>query len=285
MAEENNNVFFYTGTKEEYDAGSKLANGIYFVSDTHEIYKGETRYGTSTPIATTSVVGSVKPSRDDFNIAADGTLTLYRPISFTSAAMNKQSTTGLLLEDGQTSDISLAWTLSTAPTATTVTSSNSAEKPSVNQTAINGTYVSTAVNAARNWTVTVTDAKGSSSKKTFNVYFGNKILYYTGVNPTAIDQAFLKGAGVLKTSLQTSFTGTISPTSSGDGQYIFIAFPSSWVPSGKRPTFKVGGYEGGFSKMATVSDYTNDSGKVIPYDVWRSGNTGLGQIQIELAVA
>lgn len=57
-----NNITFYTGSSSIFNNAVKDENGIYFITDTQEIYKGEVRYGgQDCPIATSSFVGAVKP--------------------------------------------------------------------------------------------------------------------------------------------------------------------------------------------------------------------------------
>ena len=48
------------------------------------------------------------------------------------------------------------------------------------------------------------------------------------------------------------------------------------------PTFKVGGFEGGFNLVKTF-DHTNASGATVSYDVWQSTNAGLGNTTVNAA--
>jgi len=63
----------------------------------------------------------------------------------------------------------------------------------------------------------------------------------------------------------------------GAGEYIYYIIPSRFGT----PTFKVGGFEGGFSLIATVS-HSNCRGYTENYDVWRSDNPNLGTVTVEV---
>ena len=53
------------------------------------------------------------------------------------------------------------------------------------------------------------------------------------------------------------------------------AIPSSFGT----PTFNVGGFDGGFKKLETLS-FTNASGHTQNYDIWVSVNAGLGSTAV-----
>jgi len=70
--------------------------------------------------------------------------------------------------------------------------------------------------------------------------------------------------------LSSGFAGTFN-VNAGTGEYIYISFPSSFGT----PTFYVGGFEGGFSKISTIS-FTNSYGITTNYDIYQSDNVSLG---------
>ena len=84
-------IKFYTGVQSEYDAlGMERIdpNGIYFLSDSKSIMKNNIKYGSGdVKIATASAAGIIKPGTD-FDIASDGTLTLYKAMSVNSFSNN-----------------------------------------------------------------------------------------------------------------------------------------------------------------------------------------------------
>lgn len=85
------NIKFYTGVQSEYDAlGMERIdpNGIYFLSDSKSIMKNNIKYGSGdVKVATASAAGIIKPGTD-FDIASDGTLTLYKAMSVNSFSNN-----------------------------------------------------------------------------------------------------------------------------------------------------------------------------------------------------
>ena len=54
-------------------------------------------------------------------------------------------------------------------------------------------------------------------------------------------------------------------------EYIYFCIPVKW----DTPTFNVGGFDGGFFKVAEIN-FTNKSGYTEPYSIWRSDNHSLG---------
>ena len=58
----------------------------------------------------------------------------------------------------------------------------------------------------------------------------------------------------------------------GAGQYIWFAYPARLGAA----TFKVGGFEGGFTLVDGSFSHTNASGYTEAYRVYRSDNAGLG---------
>ena len=109
---------------------------------------------------------------------------------------------------------------------------------------------------------------------------------YIGVAafPSEINSAFLldtdKFTKTLTGSRVTSFT-----KNAGSGQYIWYALPKS---IGKC-SFKVGGFEGGFSLVTFNSNdyfsFTNASGYSEDYYVYRSDNAALGNTSVTVAAA
>ena len=61
-------------------------------------------------------------------------------------------------------------------------------------------------------------------------------------------------------------------------EYIYYAFPSRLGT----PIFKVGGFEGGFSKVSTIS-FTNIYNFTENYDIYKSDNVNLGDTTIVIS--
>lgn len=71
----NDQVTFYAGSKEEFSAASaRNENGIYFLKNSQEIYKGDTLYRG--PVATNDTPGVVKPVGSQFTVKDNGELEL-----------------------------------------------------------------------------------------------------------------------------------------------------------------------------------------------------------------
>lgn len=124
------------------------------------------------------------------------------------------------------------------------------------------------------YTIKATDERGASSQKNTNVTFLNGVYHGTAASPSLIDSAFiLKLTKTLQGAKGKTFT--VNATA---GQSIFYAIPTRYGT----PAFKVGGFDGGFTKAATIQ-FTNASGYAESYDVWKSDNTGLGNTTVVVA--
>lgn len=221
--------------------------------------KGET--GAS--IATPDTAGIVKPG-SDFDIAADGTITLYQAMQ-----VNSLSVTPSQAERGSTvADVTLKWGLSKVPTSLTLNDET--------VTATDTQKVIEGANLTKDTTYTIkaTDARGASAQRNATVYFRDKRHWFTGAyDADALTDEVLNGAtGELATSRAKTFS-----VNAAEGQHIFYAFPHSWGT----PSFFVGGFEGGFSLLKTF-DHVNASGASVSYDVYKSTNAGLGQTTVEV---
>lgn len=215
-------------------------------------------------IATADKAGIVKPG-GDFDITADGTLSLYSKIN-----VNSFTCTPSQAERGATvADVTLAWSVNKTPATLTL-------DKDAQDTASKGTTLK-AVNltANRTWTLTATDARKATASRTAGVTFYDKRHWFTGAyDADGVTDAVLNAAtGEYATARAKSFTLT-----AGEGQYIYYAFPASWGT----PTFKVGGFEGGFGLLKTF-DHVNASGGTVSYAVWKSTNANLGKTTVEVS--
>lgn len=103
---------------------------------------------------------------------------------------------------------------------------------------------------------------------TINFYNGR---YYGVSNLENYDSNFILSLNkTLTNSRACSFT-----VDCGQGQYIFFAIPTRFGT----PTFTVGGFTGGFTKVATV-DFTNASGYTEPYNIYKSDYSNLGNTTV-----
>lgn len=130
-----------------------------------------------------------------------------------------------------------------------------------------------ALTADKTFMLQVTDEKGKTAQKNTSVVFRNGVYYGVSAIPEEVNNTFILS---LSRSLQGSRTKTFSTTSTED-QYIWYAFPSRYGT----PVFNVGGFDGGFTKAASIS-FTNASGYTEEYAVYRSDNSNLGTKTIKV---
>lgn len=130
-----------------------------------------------------------------------------------------------------------------------------------------------ALTADKTFMLQVRDEKGKTAQKNTSVVFQNGVYYGVSEIPEEVNNAFILS---LSRSLQGSRTKTFSTTSTED-QYVWYAFPSRYGT----PVFNVGGFDGGFTKTASIS-FTNASGYTEGYAVYRSDNSNLGTKTIKV---
>ncbi|PLS24207.1 hypothetical protein BLI708_08640 [Bifidobacterium imperatoris] len=221
--------------------------------------------GEGGSIATADKAGIVKPGAD-FDITEDGTISLYSKIAVTSFTCAPSQA-----ERGATvTDVELAWGLNKIPS--TLTLDDAAQEPTSKGASLKGVNLT----ANKQWTLKATDARNASASRTAGITFYDKRHWFTATDLAAAgitDELINQAAGEYATSRAKTFTLT-----AGDGQHIYYAFPASWGT----PTFKVGGFEGGFNLLTTF-DHTNASGATVSYAVWKSTNANLGKTTVEVS--
>ena len=240
---------------------------------------------TTVKIATHEEVGVVKPNMD-FDIAEDGTLSLYKPIEVSSISLSAAATQ----EIGATvNGLEASWVLSKPEASQTLTAVYSGGSPVTipltkgirSSAALSGSDAEQwrgAVDKHNNGALTVTlaasDERGTETSKSAKINWYNGV--YTGAAeaPATIDSAFIL---TLTKSLQGG-KGKTFTVNAATGAYIWYACPARYGT----PAFNVGGFDGGFSKVATL-DYTNAVGYTEEYQVWRSDNAGLGSTTVKVS--
>lgn len=255
-------------------------NGNWYIGDT------DTGVKAAAESATHETAGIVKPDYD-FDIAADGTLSLYRAIAVNSLTLNKDS----VYEIGTAvTGVDAEWVLNKTPAEQIITVSGAVGSEDTeiienigadvrSTTALTGSAatqwngVKTQEKTSGTLTValTVKDDRGAAASKTASIQWLNGVYTGTAAAPAAIDSAFIR---TLTKSLQSGKSKTFT-VNAATGAYIWYACPVSYGT----PNFNVGGFDGGFSKVATL-DYTNPSSYTESYQVWRSDNAGLGSTTV-----
>lgn len=266
-------IDFYTGTKAEFDKTIKSSNGVYFVSDTREIYKGDVQYGgTATFIATPERTGIVKPVSKDFDIEEDGTLSLHHTISILSFGNNHE-----INEDGSTiSQIQLNWELDRDPSYISIyKNNNQIEESNITLESRSILLNDQSITNDTDFTLIVKDENNTETKATTKVSFLNGI--YAGVDVEIdsenINNNFINTLSKTLTDKKECIF-TVNPTVD---QYIYFALPSRFG----EPHFYVGGVEGGFYFIKTFN-FTNSAGKSEQYAIYRSTNSNLGSTIVEV---
>lgn len=108
--------------------------------------------------------------------------------------------------------------------------------------------------------------------KSVSIKFYNGI-YYGKSNSTTYDSDLINSlTKVLSDTKARSIT-----VSAGENEFIYYCIPSRLGV----PTFFVGGFEGGFDKVSTIS-FTNSSNYSENYDIYKSSNSNLGNTTITI---
>lgn len=181
----------------------------------------------------------------------------YVPIEITSL-----SNTAGTVEIGSTVDsVTVKWTLNKEPVSQTLNGE------AVEKGARSATLSGLGLTKSTAFTVAVTDEREATDSETTKVYFYNGIYYGVLEEGAALDSA-----AILSLTRKLQSRKALTFTANAEDSYrIAYALPSRHGT----PNFNVGGFDGGFSKAATIT-FTNASGYTEDYDLWLSDNTGLG---------
>lgn len=134
----------------------------------------------------------------------------------------------------------------------------------------------TPITSAKTFTLSVGDGQNTATKS-LSISFRNKIYFGGAAIPSNdnYDSAFI--LGLAKNQFATSKAGSFTLTC-GSGEHGFIAMPSSF---GNVDSVKIGGFDTDMTKCGTIS-FTNASGGVVSYNIFRTGRDGLGTITMEI---
>ncbi len=189
---------------------------------------------------------------------------LYKPIDITSFTV-----TPSVAEMGSTvNEVLLKWAINKDPVTLTV--EGNCVAVGLRETTLTGLVLT----EAHTFEVSATDEREATDSMTKTLPFYNGVYYGLLADGAALDS----GAVLTLSKTLTNSRGRSFTVSCGDEQRIAYAIPTRLGT----PTFKVGGFEGGFYKAATI-DFTNASGYTESYDIWLSSNTGLGATTVEVS--
>lgn len=174
-----------------------------------------------------------------------------------------------IYEIGETvPSITFAWTLNKDVTAQTLT-----DVIITDETSRTATY-DTPLSATKIFTLEVTDGENNANKS-LTVSFQNKIYWGSAAIQAEYDSAFI--LGLANKRFSTTKVGAYNMTVAS-GEYGFIAFPLAF---GTMESWFVGGFDTTVEDCGTVS-FTNPSGGIANYKIYRTGRSGLGSIKAEI---
>ena len=131
------------------------------------------------------------------------------------------------------------------------------------------------ISSNTSFVLTGKDEKNSTATRTINITYCNRIYWGVSSSTTYNNSFFINE---LTNSILSDNKNRRITVNAGTGQYIYYAIPSRLGTC----TFKVGGFEGGFSNVATFS-LRNTYGFTEDYAIYRSDNTSLGNTTVEIS--
>lgn len=141
---------------------------------------------------------------------------------------------------------------------------------------IGSTYVLTnqEIASTTTFTLVATDRWGNVDSATTTISFAHGLYYGKDVAIDEFTSAWVLGLSKrVKSNRTTTFT-----VNALDGEYVYFALPTSYGV----PTFKVGGFAGGFDKVGELL-FENSYKVQEPYSIYRSDNEGLVNLTVEVS--
>lgn len=205
---------------------------------------------------------NVEEALDDLNQKMEDLM--YEPMQITSFTNNVGT-----VEMGSTVDtVVLNWNTNKTPKTLTL------DGQGIDAILKTKTIESAEIKANKTYTLKAVDERDAEASKTTAITFLNGVYWGVAESKGSFDSAFILG---LTKGLQGSKAKTFT-VNAGAAQHIYYAIPARYGT----PAFKVGGFDGGFAKAATI-DFTNASGYTESYDIWKSDNSGLGNTTVVVA--
>lgn len=227
----------------------KSAKTLLNAEDLNLLAEGEKVVGTVGLKHALQYIKTNFVTQDEFN---------YKPIAISAFTNNKNT-----VEMGtKITDVTLNWTLSKNP-KTMMIDSESITPLSTRTKTYSGQNITT----NKTYTLKVTDEKDAIATKTTSITFYNGVYWGAKAAPGSYDSAFIL---TLQKGLQGNKNKTFTATAGAD-EYLYYALPTRYGAV----TFNVGGFDGGFTKVATI-EFTNASGYKENYDIYKSDNANLG---------
>lgn len=207
------------------------------------------------------------PTWDNVKKALDGIISkiYYVAPKITSFTASPNTT---VYEVGQTvSSISFAWAVNKTITSQSLTDCV------VDEDDRTATY-DTPFTTNKTFTLLVGDGQQTDSKS-ISIQFQNKAYWGSAASSDSYDSAFILGLSSNK--FATSIKGEYS-INVGSGEYGFLCVPDSFT---RISSWYIGGFEVSLVDEGTIS-FTNASGGVVTYRIYRTTQPALGSIKIEV---
>lgn len=226
----------------------KSAKTLLKAEDLNLLAEGEKVVGTEGLKHALQYISDNFVTQEEFN---------YKPIAINTFTNNKN-----VQEMGATiADVTLNWALNKKAKTLTL------DGQPVTVTDTSKVLTGQSIKTNKTWTLKATDERDASATKTTAITFYNGVYWGAKASPGSYDSAFVL---TLTKGLQGNKNKTFTATAGAD-EYFFYCVPTRYGAV----TFNVGGFDGGFTKVATI-EFTNASGYNENYDIYKSDNANLG---------
>ena len=237
-----------------------------------------------------SIVGAINQLREDVNSGGKVELTDYQKKTDDNLATEEKTIVGAVNElNSKIWDIQNPFDISSISVAPNIAQMGSTVSPKLtwnythstikSQTINNETIEKTlrtktftGVTTTTTYTLAVTSNSDIKKSKSATITFANGV-YYGKSTTSTYDSTLINS---LTKQLSNSKSRTIT-VNAGAGEYIFYCIPSRLGTC----SFNVGGFDGGFSKVATIN-FTNSDNYAENYDIYKSDNANLGNTNITI---
>lgn len=187
---------------------------------------------------------------------------MYKPITITSLSLSKT-----IAEMGEiVTDLKATWIYNKSPTTQSfngITLDN----------AVRSYDIIGEITSNKSYRLTASDGKTNVSRNV-GINFYNGKYYGATLEPVGYDSSFIM---TLNKQLTNNKNGDFS-VNCMTNQYIYFAIPTRFG----KPTFKVGGFEGGFVLVNTIK-FTNKFGYTEDYNIYKSENESLGNTTVSIS--
>lgn len=231
-----------------------------------------------------SIVGAINQLREDVNSVGKVELKDYQKKTDDNLATEEKTIVGAVNElNSKIWDIQNPFDISSISVAPNIAQMGSTVSPKLtwnythstikSQTINNKTIEKTlrtktftGVTTTTTYSLAVTSNSDIKKSKSATITFANGV-YYGKSTTSTYDSTLINS---LTKQLSNSKSRTIT-VNAGTGEYIYYCLPTRLGV----PSFNVGGFDGGFNKVATIN-FTNSDSYAEDYDIYKSTNANLG---------